>query len=63
MSDDTEQSAVPVEDAATDHPPTVDEVLDNKRREHPDQSGTREEEGKDATPPAPERGARDVPKA
>lgn len=32
MSDDTSEGAVPVEDAAVDDPPTVDEVLDEQRR-------------------------------
>jgi hypothetical protein len=40
MSDYSEQGAVPIEDAATEHPPTVDEVLEQQRREHPDQART-----------------------
>jgi hypothetical protein len=40
MSDYSEAGAVPVEDAATDDPPTVDEVLERQRREHPDQART-----------------------
>lgn len=32
MSDYTSEGAVPVEDAAVDDPPTVDEVLEEQRR-------------------------------
>lgn len=42
MSDYSEQGAVPVEDAATDHPPTVDEVAERQEREHPQQAATRQ---------------------
>jgi hypothetical protein len=38
MSDYSEQGAVPIEDAATDDPPTVDEVIERQRKEHPDQA-------------------------
>jgi nucleotide-binding universal stress UspA family protein len=34
MSDWSEQGAVPVEDAATEHPPTADEVRAEQRRQH-----------------------------
>ena len=37
MTDYTAHGAVPVEDAATDDPPTVDEVADEQRRVHPEQ--------------------------
>jgi hypothetical protein len=37
MSDYSEQGAVPVEDAAVADPPTLEEVVDRQRREHPDQ--------------------------
>lgn len=40
MSDYSEHGAIPVEDAATDDPPTVDEVLERQRREHPEQAAT-----------------------
>jgi hypothetical protein len=40
MSDYSEQGAVPVEDAAVADPPTVDEVLERQRTEHPDQART-----------------------
>jgi hypothetical protein len=40
MSDYSEEGALPVEDAATDDPPTVDEVLEEQRREYPDQART-----------------------
>lgn len=40
MSDYSEQGAVPVEDAAVDDPPTVDEVLEQQRRNHPEQAAT-----------------------
>jgi hypothetical protein len=32
MTDWSEQGAVPVEDAAVEHPPTVDEVFEEQRR-------------------------------
>jgi hypothetical protein len=32
MSDYTEHGAIPIEDAAVDDPPTVDEVLERQRR-------------------------------
>jgi hypothetical protein len=32
MTDWSEQGAVPVEDAAVEHPPTVDEVMEEQRR-------------------------------
>lgn len=38
MSDYSEHGAIPVEDAATDDPPTVDEVLERQRKEHPEQA-------------------------
>lgn len=40
MSDDSEQGAVPTEDAAVDDPPTVDEVRERQEREHPEQAAT-----------------------
>lgn len=40
MSDYSEQGAIPVEDAAVEDPPTVDEVLERQRAEHPDQAAT-----------------------
>lgn len=40
MSDYSEEGAVRAEDAAVDHPPTVDEVLERQRAEHPDQAVT-----------------------
>jgi hypothetical protein len=40
MSDYNEQGAAPVEDAAVEHPPTVDEVLERQRIEYPEQART-----------------------
>ena len=40
MTDYSEQGAVPVEDAVVDDPPTVDEVIDRQRIEHPEQAAT-----------------------
>ena len=40
MSDYSERGAAPVEDAAVKDPPTVDEILERQRIEHPDQAGT-----------------------
>jgi len=40
VSDYTEHGSVPVEDAAVEHPPTVDEVLERQRREYPEQAAT-----------------------
>jgi hypothetical protein len=40
MSDYSEGGAVPVEDAAVDDPPTVDEVLERQRTEYPEQART-----------------------
>ena len=40
MSDWSEQGAVPVEDAAVEDPPTVDEVLERQRVEYPEQAAT-----------------------
>lgn len=37
MSDYTSEGAVPVEDAAVPNPPTVNELLDEKARENPEQ--------------------------
>ena len=37
MSDDTADGAVPVEDAAVPDPPTVDQLLERQRAEHPEQ--------------------------
>jgi hypothetical protein len=42
MTDYSEQGAIPVEDAATDDPPTVDEVLERQREEYPEQAATAE---------------------
>ena len=38
MSDYSEHGAVPVDDAAVDHPPTIDEVLEQQRALHPEQA-------------------------
>ncbi len=40
MTDYSEHGAIPVEDAATDDPPTVDEVIERQRREYPEQART-----------------------
>lgn len=40
MTDYSEQGAVPVEDAATDGPPTVDEVLERQRENHPERAAS-----------------------
>jgi hypothetical protein len=40
MTDYTERGAAPVEDAAVDHPPTVDEVMERQREEFPEQAAT-----------------------
>jgi hypothetical protein len=40
MSDYSETGAVPVEDAATDDPPTEEEVRATQERDHPDQART-----------------------
>lgn len=40
MTDYSEQGAVPVEDAAVEDPPTVDEVLERQREEYPEQAAT-----------------------
>ena len=40
MSDYSEQGTVPVEDAAVEDPPTVDEVLERQREEFPEQART-----------------------
>jgi hypothetical protein len=40
VSDYSEQGAVPVEDAAVDDPPTVDEVIEQQRIDHPEQAAT-----------------------
>ena len=59
MSDYTEHGAVPVEDAAVDDPPTVDEVLARQRAEYPEQAATSTEQpnsvrtGEDGTDPSP----------
>jgi hypothetical protein len=36
VSDYSDAGAVPVDDAATDDPPTVDEVVERQRVEHPE---------------------------
>jgi len=41
MTDYSEQGAIPVEDAASADPPTVDEVLERQRIEHPEQARPR----------------------
>jgi hypothetical protein len=51
MSDYSEQGAVPVEDAATDDPPTVDEVLARQRAEHPEQAATSTQQPPDVGAP------------
>jgi hypothetical protein len=40
MTDYGEQGATPVDDAAVDDPPTVDEVMEAQRRQHPEQAAT-----------------------
>jgi hypothetical protein len=40
MSDYSESGAAPVEDAAVEDPPTVEEVLEQQRREYPEQART-----------------------
>jgi hypothetical protein len=40
VSDDSEHGAVPVDDVAVDHPPTVDEVLEQQRALHSEQAMT-----------------------
>ena len=40
MTDYSEHGAIPAEDAATEHPPTVDEVLERQREEFPEQART-----------------------
>jgi hypothetical protein len=44
MTDYSEQGAIPVEDAASADPPTVDEVLERQRIEHPEQVRPRPDE-------------------
>lgn len=56
MSDYSEAGAVPVEDAAVDDPPTVDEVLERQRSEYPEQAATSTQQ-----PPAESSGARPAP--
>lgn len=55
MSDYSEQGAIPVEDAAVDDPPTVEEVLERQRAEHPDQaeSSSQQPDG-ESDPPDPD---------
>jgi hypothetical protein len=61
MSDYTEHGAVPVEDAAVDDPPTVEEVLARQRAEYPEQAATsidqpghvRTDAAADGRPPEP----------
>jgi hypothetical protein len=40
VTDYTEHGSVPIEDAAVENPPTVEEVLERQRREHPEQAAT-----------------------
>jgi hypothetical protein len=40
VSDYSDTGAVPVDDAATDEPPTVDEVVERQRVEYPEQART-----------------------
>jgi hypothetical protein len=40
MSDYSESGAIPVEDAAVEHPPTIDDVIQQQRREYPEQAAT-----------------------
>jgi hypothetical protein len=40
MTDYSERGAVPVEDAAVQHPPTVDEVLERQAEKFPEQART-----------------------
>jgi hypothetical protein len=55
MSDYSEHGALPVEDAATDDPPTVDEVLGRQRAEHPEQAATSTQQPPDIrAEPAPD---------
>lgn len=50
MSDYSETGAVPVEDAAVDHPPTEAEVLAAQERDYPDQAARRMGGGLDRQP-------------
>lgn len=40
MTDYSEHGAVPIDDAAPDDPPTVDEVIERQLDEHPEQART-----------------------
>jgi hypothetical protein len=40
VTDYSGQGAVPVDDAAVDEPPTVDQVLERQRQEHPEQAAS-----------------------
>jgi hypothetical protein len=40
MTDYSSDGAIPVEDAAVEDPPTVDEVAERQRREYPEQAAT-----------------------
>ena len=40
MTDYSSDGSIPVDDAAVDDPPTVDEVADRQRREFPEQAAT-----------------------
>jgi hypothetical protein len=40
VSDYSDTGAVPVDDAATSDPPTVDEVVERQRAEHPERART-----------------------
>jgi hypothetical protein len=57
MTDYSEQGAVPVDDAATDDPPTVDEVIERQRHDYPEQAATAE--GSVGEMQHPERGCDD----
>ena len=50
MSDYSESGAQPIDDAAVDDPPTVDEVRRDQDERYPEQAATRREGG----PPSPE---------
>jgi hypothetical protein len=49
VSDYSEHGTIPVEDAAVENPPTVDEVLERQRREHPEQAQTSTQQPPDVT--------------
>jgi hypothetical protein len=52
MSDYSEHGAVPIDDAAVEDPPTVEEVLEAQRRNHPQQAATSTMQPPDVSPDA-----------